>query len=65
VSSDQPGHTAMKLPNCPLGPACDGTLDPNTLYRSVREMTIEQDSTPSVRAGSIHRLSGTTTDPQD
>lgn len=55
----------MKMPNGPLGPACDGTIDPNNRYRSIGEMTIEQDSTPSVHADNIHRPSGTTTDLQD
>lgn len=55
----------MKMPNGPLGPACDGTIDLNNRYRSIGEMTIEQDSSPSVHAGILHRQSGTTTDLQD
>lgn len=62
---DQSGHTAMKMPNGPLGSARDGTVAPNNRYRSIGEMTIEQDSSPSVNAGSLHRPSGTTTDLQD
>jgi hypothetical protein len=65
MSRDEPGHTVLKVPNGSLGPACDGTFAPTTRYRSLGERTIEQDSPPSVRAGSIHRPSETTTGLQD
>ncbi|MBA5869335.1 MAG: hypothetical protein GDA68_04895 [Nitrospira sp. CR2.1] len=65
MSGDEPGHTVLKVPNSPLGPASGGTFDPTRRDRSISETTIEQDCPPSVRAGSIHKASGTTTDPQD
>jgi hypothetical protein len=65
LSGDEPGYRAMKMSNGPMGPVSIGAIEACALYRHSGERTIGQDSTPSVCADSLHRQSGTTTDPQD